>query len=168
MNQTLEQPRKNLICNFRAPNEEKFQKWEAFKDWCKDNGLDICNVTLNITQAFMTGTAKFLMPDKAIQINMANKFYYEVVKPRRLPFSTIGVKEAFRNTIKSSVWDAYIIERARRLNTEFSFHDFKELEYSMFRRIIARLKRNGLLMANPLRTIPQFYILTERLEGAKL
>ena len=44
---------KNLICNFRAPDVEHYELWQHFKEWCKDNGLDICRVTLDNVAAFM-------------------------------------------------------------------------------------------------------------------
>ena len=36
---------KNLICNFRAPNLQQYQRWKAYVQWAKDNGMDVCHVT---------------------------------------------------------------------------------------------------------------------------
>jgi hypothetical protein len=44
---------KNLICNFRAPNLEHYQRWKAYVQWAKDNGMDVCHLTLGLTDAFM-------------------------------------------------------------------------------------------------------------------
>jgi hypothetical protein len=159
--------RKNLICNFRAPNIEKYKKWQIFKEWCKDNGLDICNVTLNITEAFMKGSENFALPDKAIQVNMKNEFYYQVIKPRRVPMTVNCVKKQFVHTVSSCLYEAYILEKARRIKMEFSYRDFLELKYDAFRRIIVRLKRKGLVVPNPMRTRPQFYFLAENLDKKK-
>jgi hypothetical protein len=46
---------KNLICNFRAPNFEEFQRWKAYVQWAKDNGQDVCHLTLSLTDSFMKG-----------------------------------------------------------------------------------------------------------------
>jgi len=46
---------KNLICNFRAPNLQKYQRWKAYVQWAKDNGMDICHLTLSLTDSFMKG-----------------------------------------------------------------------------------------------------------------
>ena len=47
---------KNLICNFRAPNLRNFQRWKKYVQWAKDNGMDVCHVTLSLIDAFMKGT----------------------------------------------------------------------------------------------------------------
>ena len=44
---------KNLICNFRAPNREEFQRWKAYVQWAKDNGMDVCRLTLSLTDSFI-------------------------------------------------------------------------------------------------------------------
>ena len=38
---------KNLICNFRAPNLQQYQRWKAYVQWAKDNGMDVCHLTLS-------------------------------------------------------------------------------------------------------------------------
>jgi len=47
---------KNLICNFRAPNLQQYQRWKAYVQWAKDNGMDVCHVTLSLIDSFMKGT----------------------------------------------------------------------------------------------------------------
>ena len=44
---------KNLICNFRAPNLQEFQRWKAYVQWAKDSGQDMCHLTLSLTDGFM-------------------------------------------------------------------------------------------------------------------
>jgi len=51
-----EQP-KNLICNFRAPSLEQFQRWKTFVGWAKDNGMDVCHLTLSLVDAFLSGVS---------------------------------------------------------------------------------------------------------------
>ena len=46
---------KNLICDFRAPNLEEFQRWKEYVQWAKDNGMDVCHLTLSLTDSFMKG-----------------------------------------------------------------------------------------------------------------
>jgi hypothetical protein len=46
---------KNLICNFRAPNLQEFQRWKTYVQWVKDNGMGVCHLTLSLTDAFMKG-----------------------------------------------------------------------------------------------------------------
>ena len=46
---------KNFICNFRAPNLAEFQRWKVYVQWAKDNGMDVCHLTLSLTDSFMKG-----------------------------------------------------------------------------------------------------------------
>lgn len=46
---------KNLICNFRAPSLQQYQRWKAYVQWAKDNGQDVCHLTLSLTDSFMKG-----------------------------------------------------------------------------------------------------------------
>lgn len=157
---------KNLICNFRAPTVEKFNRWKTYVQWTKSNGLDVCNVTLSLVDAFMTGmegTQQIKSSQQVVNLQMNNQFLYQVSKPKQEPFTLNCVKQEFRRTFGSIVFEAYVLEKARDLNREFSFRDFIELKHDAFRRIVLRLKRKGKIIANPQRTIPRFYILSERL-----
>lgn len=165
--QHLGEPRKNLICNFRAPNIEKFDKWQAYKRWASEHGLDVCYLTLSLIDGFMTGEATVKTAHQTVNISMNNSFQYQVAKPRRVPFNTKCVKPQFQNTVSSTVWEAYVLQKARHLKEGFCFRDFLEMDYDAFRRIVVRLKRKGEIMAKPIRTYPQLYILTEFLEGPK-
>jgi hypothetical protein len=163
---SLLEPKKNLICNFRAPNEQLFQRWKAYGEWVKENGLDICRVTLGLADSFMKGieeTTTIKSTSQVINIQQNNQFLYQVSKPRREPYNLICVKSEFRRTFSSVLFEAYVMEKAREINREFSYRDFLELKHDAFRRIVLRLKRKGKVMANPLRTVPRFYMLAERL-----
>ena len=46
---------KNLICNYRAPNLAEFQRWKVYLHWAKDNGMDVCHLTLSLKDSFMKG-----------------------------------------------------------------------------------------------------------------
>jgi len=166
--QLVEQP-KNLICNFRAPSLEQFQRWKTFVGWAKDNGMDVCHLTLSLVDAFLSGveSPELRSPRQTITIQMQNQFLYQVKQPRRKPHSLESVKPEFRRTFSSVLFDAYVVEKARAMNGEFCFRDFLELKYSAFRRIVRRLKRKGKILQNPQRTTPQFYILAEKLNGEK-
>lgn len=79
---------KNLICNFRAPDLEHYQLWQRFKEWCKDNGEDVCKVTLGQVEAFMVAVkaaagssgSKPIVTSKGqvIIINEQNTFVYRL------------------------------------------------------------------------------------------
>ena len=73
------------------------------------------------------------------------------------------VKPEFQRTITSILFEAYVLHKARDLNREFSFRDFIEIKHDSFRRITVRLKRKGKIVANPQRTVPRFYFLTEKI-----
>jgi len=81
---------KNLICNFRAPNLEEFLRWKAYVQWAKDNGMDVCHLTLCLTDSFMKGVegaAQVRSAGQVVNIQQNNIFQYRVQKPRREPFS---------------------------------------------------------------------------------
>ena len=165
----LEEQPKNLICNFRAPSLDQYQRWRVFVGWAKENGMDVCHLTLSLVDAFLSGveSPELRLPKQNITIQMQNKFLYQVRHSHREPHSLESVKPEFRRTFSSILFDAYVVEKARGLNGEFCFRDFLELKYSAFRRIIRRLKRKGKIIQNPQRTTPQFYILAEKLNGEK-
>lgn len=166
MSATLEQPRKNLICNFRAPSEQMFADWKEYVAWCQDHGRDVCYLTLSLAKSFMLGVkgaTEIKDPQQVINLQMNNQFTYAVTRPRREPYDLSMIREPFRRTFASVVYEYYILGRARELKREFSFHDFLEIEQPAFHRIVRRLIRKGKLAKNPLRSIPQFYFLTERL-----
>jgi len=159
-------PPRNLICNFRAPNEDLFKRWKTFVQWAKDNGYDVCHITLSLVDSFMLGIegkSQLRLPQQTINIQMQNNFLYQVEKPRRIPFSLDCVKPEFQKTFSSSLFEAYVLSKARDLNREFCFRDFLELKHDSFRRIVLRLRRKGKIIANPIRSNPRFYYLTERL-----
>jgi len=163
---TLASQPKNLICNFRAPNLSEFERWKQFVQWAKDNGMDVCHLTLSLTDSFMKGiegAAQVRTAQQVVNIQQNNVFQYQVQKPRREPYSLDCVKPEFRRTFSSMLFEAYVLEKAWELNREFCFRDFLELKHDAFRRIVLRLKRKGKVIANPQRTIPRFYILAERL-----
>ena len=158
---------KNLICNFRAPNLQLYQRWKAYVQWAKDNGLDVCHLTLNLTDAFMKGNeaaAEVQSGKQVINIQQNNIFQYQVQKPRREPYSLDCVKPEYQRTFSSVLFEAYVLNRAREITREFSYRDFLELKHDAFRRIVLRLRQKGKVIANPQKTHPQFYFLTERLD----
>lgn len=169
---------KNLICNFRAPDVEHYELWQHFKEWCKDNGLDICRVTLDNVAAFMKSVEGFsglkgvsnpkqltTAKGQVIIIQQQNSFVYSVEKPRREPIFMNWAKPKFARTISSIAAEAYVMEKARHLNRSFSYRDFLELEHNSFRKIVLRLKKKGKIIALPQRTNPRYYVLAERLKN---
>lgn len=161
--------RQNLICNFRAPTLEDYQKHKAFVIRVKHDGLDACRVLIAFEDAYLTskkgspGEMKFQTPTAVTNIQMNNTFQYQVIKPRREPYSLDCVKPEFRRTFSSVLFEFYVLQKASRINMEFSFRDFLELDHASFRRIVARLLRKGEIVKNPLRTNPQYYYLTKKL-----
>jgi uncharacterized protein YceH (UPF0502 family) len=156
----------NLICNFRAPSLKEYSEWQKYKAYIKNQGLDICRVTIGLTNAFMAGiegAEQVNGKEQNVSITMNNQFLYQVQKPRREPYSLNCVKSEFRRTFSSILFEAYVLDKAKEINREFSYRDFLELDQGAFHRIVRRLKRKGKLMANPQRTVPRFYILAERL-----
>lgn len=169
LNQSFEQS-KNLICNFRAPSQKEYDEWQEFKEYVKDQGLDVCRVTIGLTNAFMAGVKganQVKGQEQTVNIQMSNQFLYQVSKPRRIPYDLSCVREEYQRTFSSVLFEAYVLHKARGLGMEFSYRDFLELKHGAFRRIALRLKRKGLIVANPLRTIPRFYYLAESLEDKK-
>ncbi len=157
---------KNLICNFRAPNMRHYQRWKEYVQWAKDNGMDVCHVTLSLVDAFMKGTegaSEVRSGKQVINIQQTNVFQYQVSKPRREPYDLSCVKKEYQRTFSSILLEAYILHKASDLKREFSYQDFLELKHDAFRRIILRLRRKGKIVANPQRTVPRFYYLTDRL-----
>ncbi len=166
----LEQPKQNFICNFRAPNADEFQRWKAFVQWAKDNGMDVCHLTLSLTDAFMKGqqgAAEVRTAGQVVNIQQVNTFQYQVQKPRREPYSLDCVKPEYQRTFSSVLFEAYVRDKARRIVQEFSYRDFLELKHDSFRRIVLRLRQKGDIVANPLSTHPQFYFLAEKLQQEK-
>ena len=156
---------KNLICNFRAPNLQHYQRWKEYVQWAKDNGMDVCHVTLSLIDAFMKGTesaGEVRNGQQVINIQQNNVFQYQVSKPRREPYDLSCVKKEYQKTFSSLLLEAYVLNKSRELTREFSYRDFLELKHDAFRRIILRLKRKGKIIANPERTVPRFYFLAER------
>jgi hypothetical protein len=163
----LEVAPKNFICNFRAPNLEEFLRWKAFVAWAKENGRDVCHLTLSLTDAFMKGVegaAQVRNASQIVNIQQVNTFQYQVQKPRREPYSLECVKAEYQRTFNSALFEAYVLNKAREITREFSYRDFLELKHDAFRRIVLRLKQKGKVIANPQSTHPQFYFLTERIE----
>jgi hypothetical protein len=164
---TLAVQPKNLICNFRAPNISEFERWRQFVQWAKDNGMDVCHLTLSLTDSFMKGVegaAQVRTGQQVVNIQQNNVFQYQVQKPKREPYSLDCVKSEYRRTFSSLLFEAYVLNKAKDINGEFSFRDFLELRHDAFRRIVFRLKRKGKIIAIPERSVPRFYILTERLQ----
>lgn len=156
---------KQLICNFRAPGAKEFLEWKEYVAWAKENGLDVCHLTLSLVQSFMKGIqTQITTGQQIINIQQSNDFHYNVQKPRREPFSLSCVREQYQRTFSSILFESYVLEKARGMNREFSYRDFLELKDYAFRRIALRLKRKGKILAIPERTVPRFYILAERIK----
>ena len=165
---TLDSVPKNLICNFRAPDLEKYMRWKQYVQWAKDNGLDVCHLTLALVESFLNGVgeaSEIRTGKQTITIYQQNVFQYQVKKPRREPYDLSCVKPEFRRTFSSLLFEAYVLQKASELNRPFCFRDFLELKHDAFRRIILRLKRKGKIIPFPQRTCPRFYILTSKLNG---
>lgn len=157
---------KNLICNFRAPNLEQYQRWKDYVQWAKDNGMDVCHLTLSLTNSFMKGiegATQVRNGKQVVNIQQNNVFQYQVSRPRREPYDLSCVRKEFQKTFSGVLLEAYVLNKARDLTREFSYRDFLELKHDAFRRIILRLRRKGKIVANPQRTVPRFYFLSERI-----
>lgn len=168
--QIIEHP-KNLICNFRAPTLEEYLEHKEFCREVKEDGLDVCRVLLSFEKGYRLArkgskeAIQLYSTQQVVNIQQNNQFLYAVPKPRREPYDLSCVREEYQRTFSSVLFEAYVLHKARGLGMEFSYRDFLELKHSAFRRIALRLKRKGLIMANPLRTVPRFYYLAETLEG---
>lgn len=95
---------KNLICNFRAPNLQEYQRWKAYVQWAKDNGMDVCHLTLSLTDSSMRGiegAAQVRNGKQGVNIQQNNVFQYQVSKPRREPYALSYVKREYQKTISS-------------------------------------------------------------------
>jgi hypothetical protein len=93
---------KNLICNFRAPNLKHYQRWKEYVQWAKDNGMDVCHITLSLVDAFMKGTegaSEVRSGKQVINIQQTNVFQYQVSKPRREPYDLSCVKREYQKTV---------------------------------------------------------------------
>ncbi len=128
--------------------------------------MDVCHITLSLVDAFMNGTevaSEVRSGEQVINIQQTNVFQHQVSKPRREPYDLSCVKKEYQRTFSSIFLEAYILHKASDIKREFSYQDFLELKHDAFRRIILRLRRKGKIVANPQRTVPRFYFLTERL-----
>jgi hypothetical protein len=142
-------------------------EWQNYKQLVKDQGLDVCHVTLCLTDAYRKagqGSAEFKHIGASVSIIMHNNFAYQVQKPRQEPFALSCVKPEFRRTFSSILFEAYVVQKASKLGREFSYLDFLELKHDAFRRIAMRLKRKGEILTSPVRTVPQFYYLASSLQ----
>lgn len=171
--QLAETTRKNLICNFRAPSEQHFNDWKEFVAWCQEHGRDVCHLTLSLAKTFMLGvngsaSTTIKEPQQTINLQMNNTFTYAVQKPRREPFSLNCIKSEYRRSFSSILYESYVTDKARRINGEISFRDFLEMDDRAFHRIMRRLIRKGVFVANPRRSIPRTYILCEKLPDYNL
>jgi hypothetical protein len=158
------QPKK-LICNFRAPNLAELQRWKVYVQWAKDNGMDVCHLTLSLTDSFMKGiegAAEIRNGKQVVNIQQNNVFQYQVSKPRREPYDLSYTKKEYQKTISSVLFEAYVLNKARDLTREFSYRDFLEIKNDAFRRIILSLRRKSKIVANPQHTLPRFYFLAKR------
>ena len=159
--------RRNFICNFRAPDQERHQIWLDFKEVVQSRGLDICFVILALCQAWLksieqaTATCQVTTPSQVINLQQQNTFVYSVQKPRRKPPELISSGKAPCRTITSRLYQAYVLEKARDLQRSFSFRDFLELGHGLFRKYALELKRRGKIFPLQPRTNPRFYILKE-------
>ena len=168
-----QQNKKNLICNFRAPNELLFGRWKSYVKWCQDNGKDVCHTTMSLIDSFLASLvaadgkagASVVGSKQVVNVQQQNTFLYQVAKPRREPNYLSCAKPEFERTISSAFADAYVLSKARDLKRNFCYRDFLELKHGGFRKIVLRLKKRGLVIAVPFRSNPRFYALTERLKG---
>lgn len=159
--------RQNLICNFRAPDQEHYQIWSDFKEAVRSRGLDICFVTLALCQAWLKGIegsrepSQIATPSQVINLQQQNTFVYSVQKPRRQPPKLICPRKAYSRTVTSMAFQAYVTEKARDLQRSFSFRDYLELGHDFFRKCILKLKRRDKIIPLLPRTNPRYYILPE-------
>src|SRR5512147_1425757 len=104
-----------------------YQRWKEYVQWAKDNGMDVCHVTLSLVDAFMKGNegaAEVRTGKQVINIKQTNVFQYQVSKPRREPYDLSCVKKEYRRTFSSLLLEGYILNKANDLKREFSYQDF--------------------------------------------
>ncbi len=162
----------SLLWTIRAPDQQKRQILRDYTEAVKDEGLDVCRVTIGFAESWLAakqgrkeGSELQAMGKTEIHIHQDNTFNYQVQKPRREPYTLSCVKPEFRRTFSSILFEAYVLDKARRkLKGEFCFRDYLELDHDAFRRIIMRLKRKGLVVRIPERTMPQMYLLAEEIK----
>lgn len=97
------------------------------------------------------------------QCKHAVSLHHQVSKRRQEPYDLSCVRREFQKTIRSVLFEAYVLNKARELTLEFNYRDFLELKHDSFRRIVLRLRRKGKVVPNTQRTVPQFYFLAERI-----
>ncbi|MFX0117169.1 MAG: hypothetical protein ACFFB3_21670 [Candidatus Hodarchaeota archaeon] len=159
--------RQNLICNFRAPNPEYHQIWLDYKEAARSLGLDICYLTLTLCQAWLKAiqgreeATRLSTATQVINVQMQNTFVYNVQKPRREPTELICSRKEYTRTLRSLLFQAYVMEKARDLQRSFLFRDFPELGHNLFRKCVLELKKRGKILPLQPRTNPRFYILRE-------
>ncbi len=71
---------KNLICNFRAPNLAEFQRWKEFVQWAKDNGMDVCHLTLSLTDSFMKGIEEQLRSEMENRLLIFSRIMFSSIR----------------------------------------------------------------------------------------
>ncbi len=86
-----------------------YQRWKEYVKWAKDNGMDVCHITLSLVDAFMKGTegaAEVRSAKQVINIQQTNVFQYQVGKPRREPYDLSCVKKEYQRTFSSILLEA--------------------------------------------------------------
>jgi len=104
-----------------------YQRWKEYVQWAKDNGMDVCHITLSLVDAFMKGTegaAEVRNGKQVINIQQTNVFQYQVGKPRREPYDLSCVKKEYQRTFSSLLLEAYILHKASDLNVNLAIRTF--------------------------------------------
>lgn len=159
--------RQNLICNFRAPDQQHFQVWKDFKTTVRSQGLDVCFMVLNLCQGWLkslesaNATHQTVTPTQIINLQQQNTFVYSVQIPKRKPFEIICSHKASIRTLWSLAFQAYVTEKARDIERSFCYRDFAELGHDFFRKCALKLKNRGKILPLRPRTSPRFYILKD-------
>ena len=85
--------------------------------------MDVCHLTLSLTNAFMKGVegaAEIRNGKQVVNIQQNNIFQYQVSEPRREPYDLGCVKKEYQKTISSVLFEAYVLNKAGDLTREFS------------------------------------------------
>lgn len=158
------------VCNFRASTLEQYEEWLKFKDYCKNQGLDICHVVISLITAWnkaqdgLAAAVDITTFPNLISLQMENQFIYQPLRARREPPpSLIRSKRPFARIISSKAAELYILWKVSDLKRSFSYLDLAELPPNYVRKEILRLKKRGLVKPLPPRTRPRFYVPTVRL-----
>ncbi len=150
---------------FRPATADAYRENLRLRWLSKDTGSDTCFLYSMYAQsfnAFHDGVnakdPKALLGANIFNIQQNNQFNYMPQVPRREPLNISN--RAISGTVISRALERYILLGALSMPHTFCLRDFSELSHNCFKKVIQRLKRQGLIESMEPRTNPRFYRLT--------